>query len=99
MQYAHPTILNTAECRGNPSAGQLGYGAICAGHEGTGTAEMCPGYNGSPLACVRQGTNTTVLAGLQMFTYSCMEQGAPSVYTEVASLRDWADYVMAKNVI
>jgi len=99
MQYAQPAILNTEECRGNPSAGQLGYGAICAGHDGTGTAEMCPGYNGSPLACVRQDTNTTVLAGLQMFTYSCMEQGAPSVYTEVAALRDWADYVMGKIVI
>jgi secreted trypsin-like serine protease len=63
----------------------------------TGTAEMCPGYNGSPLVCVRQDTNTTVLAGMQMFTYSCMEQGAPSVYTEVAALRDWADYVSHTN--
>ena len=96
LQYAEPSLLDTEGCRANPSAGKMGYGMICAGSKGTGTAEMCPGYTGSPLVCTRPD-NSTVLTGLQAFTYSCMEQGAPSVYTEVAALRDWADYVMAKT--
>ena len=96
MQYAEPSILPTEECKANPSTGEMGYGTICAGAEGSGTAEMCPGYTGSPLVCARPD-NSTVLAGLQAFTYSCLEPGAPTVYTEVAALRDWVEYVMAKR--
>jgi secreted trypsin-like serine protease len=95
MQFAEPAIIPKEECQANPSAGEMGYGTICAGAEGSGTAVMCPGYTGSPLACVRPD-KSSVLAGLQAFTYSCLEPGAPSVYTEVAGLRDWVDYVMGK---
>ena len=95
MQFAEPSILSEEECKGNPEAGEMGYATFCAGEEGTGTAVMCPGYTGSPLACTRPD-NSTVLAGLQSFTYVCFEAGAPSVYAEIAGLRDWVDYIMDK---
>ena len=48
MQFAEPAIIPKEECQANPSAGEMGYGTICAGAEGSGTAVMCPGYTASP---------------------------------------------------
>jgi len=95
LQYAEPVILPTEDCQANPSTGTMGFGALCAGDQSSGTAVMCPGYSGSPLACSRED-NSTALAGLQAFTYSCFESGAPSVYADVAGLRDWIDYILSK---
>ena len=90
-------MLSDQYCRDNPgTTGPMGYGAMCGGEPGSGTAVMCPGYTGSPLLCSDPGTGDIVLAGLQSFTYSCLTPGAPSVYTNIGDLRDWVDYILSK---
>ena len=58
-------MLSDQYCRDNPgTTGPMGYGAMCGGEPGSGTAVMCPGYTGSPLLCSDPGTGDIVLAGV-----------------------------------
>jgi len=91
MQWAEPSVISTEECKTIDNIGpNIGFASFCGGSNEDNRAEMCPGYTGSPLVC------GGVLAGLQSYTYVCGEQQQPSVYTKVAALRDWADWVIAK---
>jgi hypothetical protein len=36
MQFAEAAIIPKEECSANPGAGEMGYGTICAGAEGSG---------------------------------------------------------------
>lgn len=64
---------------------------VCAGFTEDGfyvnDHDSCPGDSGGPLA----DSNTDILMGVVSFGLPCGAHGAPGVYANIASLREYID--------
>ncbi|XP_076131545.1 transmembrane protease serine 9 [Alosa pseudoharengus] len=86
LQKARVNIMNQTECQGS-YAEDLSARKMCVVSM-DGDTDMCLGGRGSPLTC-RERHGRWFAAGVANWGKSCRENGLPSVYIRVTSIREW----------